>query len=107
MRRNVRRLNREVGSLNANLSGAKRKAPSTSAKGSKRGKEKEITASEDAAAVEIDELAMQMMGHGTPSIVCSTFNGVYLSLIYLMVLQNIRNYEHSLSTHFIEFLTSD
>ena len=77
MRRNVRRLNREVGSLNANLSGAKRKAPSTSAKGSKRGKEKEITASEDAAAVEIDELAMQMMGHGTPSIVCSIFNGVY------------------------------
>lgn len=85
MRRNVRRLNREVGSLNANLSGAKRKAPSSSAKGGKRGKERENTVGEDAAAVEIDELAMQMMGHGTTANVSAIFSGAYRLSYYVLL----------------------
>ena len=59
MRRNVRRLNREVGSLNANQGSSKRKAPGTGSKASK--KSKDTAAGDDTLAVEYSDLALQMM----------------------------------------------
>ena len=59
MRRNVRRLNREVGSLNASQGSSKRKAPGTGSKGSK--KSKDTAAGDDTMGVEYGELALQMM----------------------------------------------
>ena len=73
MRRNVRRLNREVGSLNANQGSSKRKAPGTGSKASK--KSKDTAAGDDTMAVEYGELALQMMTGPSPS----DFSGASMS----------------------------
>lgn len=76
MRRNVRRLNREVGSLNANQGSSKRKAPGTGSKTSK--KSKDTAAGDDTLAAEYSDLALQMMT-GPSSSSSSDFAGTSTS----------------------------
>jgi hypothetical protein len=75
MRRNVRRLNREVGSLNSGPGSSKRKAPGAGSKASKRAKE--VAAVEDPAITEYDDLALQMMTHGSSVCIPSSSIGAF------------------------------
>ena len=77
MRRNVRRLNREVGSLNSGPGSSKRKAPGAGSKASKRAKE--IAVVEDPATAEYDDLALQMMTHGSTTVLSSSSIGACMS----------------------------
>ena len=87
MRRNVRRLNREVGSLNANQGSSKRKAPGTGSKGSK--KLKDTAAGDDTIAVEYGELALQMMTGPSSStdFSCASMSKCSLTPITMIYLQ--------------------
>lgn len=93
MRRNVRRLNREVGSLSAGQGATKRKSPAAGSKASKKAKES-AACEEDTAPAEYDELAMQMMAHGSTD--ASTLSGACSSYIPSPAL-----FFHHLVTHYL------
>lgn len=71
MRRNVRRLNREVGSLNASQAAAKRKATGTVTKGGKKAKEGD----DELNLMDEDDFSLPKMMHASSSSAASAGEG--------------------------------